>query len=195
MLPFTVAIMAGGKSSRMGTDKAFIGLQGKPIIEHVLARIADIGQVETLLVTNRPDSYAHLALPMIADVIPGKASLGGIYTAIQASKTPHIMVIACDMPFLNAGLLRYMVKLAVNPYDVIAPRVKGHPQGLHAVYTKRCLAPIRQRLDAGRLKVIGFYDDVNIHYIDEEEYSPFDSKGLSFYNINTPQDLKNADEL
>jgi molybdenum cofactor guanylyltransferase len=195
MLPFTVAIMAGGKSSRMGTNKAFVKIRNKPIVEHVLAKIENLGQSETLLITNRPDDYAHLGLPMVTDIIPNKASLGGIYTAIHMSKTLHTMVVACDMPFLNADLLRYMLKLATRPFDVVVPRVNGHPQGLHAIYKKNCLAPIYQRLEADRLKVIGFYDDVNVHYLDEAEYSRFDPKGMSFFNVNTPQDLKRAKEL
>ena len=127
MMAFTVAIIAGGKSSRMGQDKSFVQLQGKPLIEHILARLSDLGQDETILITNRPDAYAHLRLPMYGDLLPNKGSLGGIYTAIHYSRTPDTLVIACDMPFVNAALLRYMLGLREaegGPFDVIVPRVE-----------------------------------------------------------------------
>ncbi|MDQ7024619.1 MAG: molybdenum cofactor guanylyltransferase [Anaerolineae bacterium] len=194
--PFTIAISAGGKSSRMGTDKSFVNILGKPLIEHIIERVADVGQEETILITNRLADYAHLTLPMYSDVLPDKGSLGGIYSAIYHSKCEYTLVIACDMPFVSTDLLRFMAMLRDDdPYDVIVPRVDKYPQGLHALYSRRCLEPIRKRLDADRLKVIGFYDDVRVRYIDEEEYVQFDEKGLAFYNVNTPEDLKKARKL
>jgi molybdopterin-guanine dinucleotide biosynthesis protein A len=78
---------------------------------------------------------------------------------------------------------------------VIVPRVDNYPQGLHALYSKNCLEPIRTRLEADDLKVIGFYDDVRVRYLDEDEHEQFDEKGLAFYNVNTPQELKQARKL
>jgi len=100
------------------------------------------------------------------------------------------------MPFVNPKLLRYMLGLMNSgEYDVIVPRVDGYPEGLHAIYGKNCLNPIRAKLDAGQLKVIGFYDEVRVRYLDEAEYQPFDPKGLSFQNINTPDELRQAQTL
>jgi molybdopterin-guanine dinucleotide biosynthesis protein A len=191
---FSVAIIAGGKSTRMGTDKSFVMLAGKPLIEHVLARISDLGQSETLLITNWPDAYAYLGLPMYRDVIPDKGSLGGIYTAIHYSRTPYTLAIACDTPFVRPALFAYMVNL-IGAFDVIVPRVENYPQGLHAIYSKACLGPIRERLDADRLHVIGFYPKVNVRYLDKEEYAPFDLEGVSFFNINTPEELEQARQI
>lgn len=189
----TIAINAGGQSSRMGTDKAFVDIFGQPLIEHIIGRVAGLGQAETILITNRPDDYAHLGLTMVGDVLPDKGSLGGIYTALHHSQAAYTLVVACDMPFLNPALLRHMIALCDGDhYDVIVPRVEGYPQGLHAIYSKNCLEPIRARLDADRLKVIGFYDDVRVRYIDEPEYAPFDPDGLSFSNVNTPEELEEA---
>ncbi len=195
MSEFSVAIMAGGKSSRMGTDKAFVELMGKPMIEHLLARVSDLGQAETLLITNHPKDYNHLKLPIYSDIIPDKGPLGGIYTAIHHSSNDYTLVIACDMPFISPELMRYMVGLRSGAFDVIVPRVQERPQGLIAVYSKTCLAPIREHLDAGRLRVFGFYGDVSVRYVDEAEYQSLDSKGLSFYNVNTPADLEKARQL
>jgi molybdenum cofactor guanylyltransferase len=192
----TVAIMAGGKSSRMGTDKSFVELLGKPLIEHLLGQVGALGQDETLLITNRPNDYAHLGLPMYGDVLADKGSLGGIYTAIYRSRSENTLVVACDMPFVNSALLHYMIGLSdKGQFDVIVPRVDGYPEGLHAIYSKMCLSPIRERLVADRLKVMGFYEDVRVRYLDEPEYHPFDPRGLSFYNVNTPQELEAARRL
>jgi molybdopterin-guanine dinucleotide biosynthesis protein A len=198
MSSFTVAILAGGKSSRMGTDKSFVPLLGRPMIEHVLERVADLGQSETILIVNRPDDYAHLGPPMFSDVIPDKGSLGGIYSALHYSRSDSALVLACDMPLVNPPLLRYMIGLRGEeggPYDVIVPRVDDHPQGLHAIYSRSCLEPIRECIDADRLKVIGFYDRMHVRYLDAPEYARFDPRGLSFQNINTPDELRAAQRL
>lgn len=193
--PFTVAISAGGQSSRMGTDKSFVEVAGQPIIDRVMSRVADLGQRETILITNQPEDYAHLGLPMYPDVMPGKGSLGGIYTALHYSTQPHTLVVACDMPFLNEDLLRYMLNLIDDTVDVMVPRVDKYPQGLHAIYSQACLRPIKEQLDADRLKVIGFYGKVRVRYLDEDDYKRFDPGGRAFMNINTPGDLEEARRL
>jgi molybdenum cofactor guanylyltransferase len=200
MEPFTVAIIAGGKSSRMGTDKAFVLLAGKPIIEHIIGRVSDLGQAETILITNRPESYDHLKLPMYRDVVPDKGSLGGIYTAIHHSQHPFTLALSCDIPFVNPALLRHILSLRNttidgNPVDVVVPRVDKYPEGLHALYSKRCLEPIRERMDADRLNVIGFYPKVNVRYIDEPEYAAIDPHKHSFFNVNTPDELQQAEQI
>jgi molybdopterin-guanine dinucleotide biosynthesis protein A len=191
---FTVAIIAGGKSTRMGTDKAFVQLAGKPLIEHVIESVAGLGQVATVLITNRSEAYAHLGLPIFNDVIPEAGSLGGIYTAIHHSPTPFTQVIACDTPFVRPALLAHMLTLR-SGVEVVVPRVAGYPQGLHGLYAKGCLDPIRERIDAKRLNVIGFYPQVRVRYLDEADYAPFDPSGVSFFNINTPAQLAQAERV
>jgi molybdopterin-guanine dinucleotide biosynthesis protein A len=132
---------------------------------------------------------------MVADVIPDKGALGGIYSALYHSHSDYTLAIACDMPFLSPELLRYMASLCTGEYDVIVPRLDGYPQGLHAFYSKACLAPIRRRLETDRLKVIGFYDSVRVRYLDEPEHSRLDPTGLSFHNVNTPDELREAERL
>ncbi|MCC7452149.1 MAG: molybdenum cofactor guanylyltransferase [Anaerolineae bacterium] len=198
MVDFTLAIIAGGKSSRMGTDKSFVMVAGKPLIEHVVERISGLGQTATILITNKPDAYIHLHLPMYSDVLPDKGSLGGIYTAIHYSQTDYTLTVPCDTPFIQPTLLRYMLMLQASegiPFDVIVPRVENYPQGLHALYNKACLDPIRERIDANRLNVIGFYPQVRVRYIDEPEYQSFDPKRLTFFNINTPDELAQAQQI
>ena len=98
----------GDQSLAQAADKAFVELAGRPLITHLLDRIADLGQAETILVTNRPVAYASLDLPMFADVLPGKGSLGGIYTALSVSRTRYTLALACDMPFVSPDLLRFV---------------------------------------------------------------------------------------
>lgn len=188
----TVAIIAGGKSSRMGRDKAFVELGGKTMIERVIERSAELGQSETILITNIPDDYRHLDMPMFTDVLPDKGSLGGIYTALTVAEGPHVLVLACDMPFISTGMLRYMIAQMDDVSDIVVPRVDGYPQGMHAIYKKTCLRPIREQLDDDRLKIIRFYDKMRVRYLDEADYAPFDPEGRSFTNLNTPEELAQA---
>jgi molybdopterin-guanine dinucleotide biosynthesis protein A len=190
----SVAIAAGGKSSRMGRDKAFVKLADKPLIQHVIERTADLGQSETILITNRPDDYAHLGLPMFKDVHPDKGSLGGIFTALTYAQNPFTLVIACDMPFINSDLLKFMLSQVTDSVDIIVPRVNGYPQGLHAIYNKTCLDPIREQLEADRLKIIRFYDRMRVNYLDETDYADYDPNRQSFLNLNTPEELDAARE-
>jgi len=194
-LSFSLAIIAGGQSRRMERDKAFVELAGKPLIEHVLERSADLGQAETIIIANKPAQYRHLGLPMYRDVLPGKGSLGGIYTALVKAKRPHALVLACDMPFVNADLLRFMIAQMDSELDIVVPTVDAYPQGLHAIYKKTCIKPIAEQLAADRLKIIRFYDQMRVRYLDETDCAPFDPDGRCFTNLNTPAELAEAERL
>jgi len=191
----TLAIIAGGQSRRMGRDKAFVELGGKALIEHVITRSAVLGQADTILITNKPAQYAHLGLPMHRDILPNKGSLGGIYTALVNAKSPNVLMLACDMPFVNSRLLRYMIEQMDDDIDIVVPTVDGYPQGLHAIYKKTCIEPIARQLAADRLKIIRFYDQMRVRYLDETDYAAFDPLGRSFANLNTPEELAEAELL
>lgn len=179
----------------MGRDKAFVELGGKTLIERVIRRSADLGQSETIVITNKPADYANLGLPMHRDALPGNGSLGGIYTALIQARNPAVLVLACDMPFVNADLLRFMIAQLETDIDIVAPRVDGYPQALHAIYRKTCIPPIRAQLDANRLKIIRFYDQMRVLYLDEADYAGLDPAGRSFANLNTPAELAQARQL
>ena len=186
MLEVSVAILAGGLSRRMGKDKALLPLEGRAVIEWVLDRVVTLSD-DVSLITNAPEKYSHLSHRIIEDVYPGKGSLGGIYTAIHAAFYRYCLVVACDMPFLNTELLSYLVD-SVPGFDVVVPRIEQFPEATHAVYGKRCLEPIRRRLLADRLKIIGFFDDVEVRYVEREDMARFDPTFRSFLNMNTPDD-------
>jgi molybdopterin-guanine dinucleotide biosynthesis protein A len=182
----SAAILAGGQSSRMGQDKALLPLGGRSVIERVIECVQPLSD-DVTLITNKPERLRHLGKRMIGDVYPGKGSLGGIYTAVHAARNPHCLVVACDMPLLNVDLLRHLTELAPG-YDVVIPRIEGFPETMHAVYGKACLEPIKRRLLAGQLKIIGFFSDVRVWYVEREDVVRFDPALRSFQNINTPDD-------
>lgn len=194
MSQVTIAILAGGQSRRMGTDKSFTLVQGKAIIEHVLSRVGQLN-LPTVLITNSPEKYARYALPMYPDALPDCGALGGLYTAIQVSATPFTLCVACDMPFLNVALMTHLCQLCTEEWDVIAPQVNGYPETMHTIYNKSCLEPIRAQLKQGNLKASGFFDQVRVRYVEETALRQFDPQLRSFMNLNTPDDLATARDL
>jgi molybdopterin-guanine dinucleotide biosynthesis protein A len=191
-LPITGVILSGGYSRRMGQNKALMPLGDRRLIDWVLAVLRDVFS-ELLIVTNTPDVYADLAIPMVGDVVPNKGPLGGIYSAIYHVTTSHCFVVACDMPFLNMALMRYMMR-QITDYDVVMPDIDGNMEPLHAIYSKACLAPIEQRLIDDRLKVIGFLPDVRVRTVTADEIGHFDPEFLVFQNLNTPEEFQMAVE-
>ena len=129
---------------------------------------------------------------MHGDALPGKGALGGIYTALLRATCPAVLALACDMPFVNERLLRFMLSQLDAQTDVVVPRVQGYPQGMHAIYRKTCTQPIREQLLRDRLKIIGFYPAVRVRYLDEADYAAFDPLAQSFTNLNTPAELAQA---
>lgn len=190
MNPITIAIQAGGQSSRMGEDKSFVSYNGRPMIETVLAQVSDLGQ-ELFIVTNNPEPYAYLGVPTKGDIYLDHGSLGGIHAAISHASHPHTLVVACDMPWLKRPLLQYLISLRQTA-DVVVPLWDKFPEPLHAVYSKACLPSIEENLKAKRLKITRFYGQVNVRYVEREEIEKNGGNGRSFANINTPQDLTQA---
>jgi molybdopterin-guanine dinucleotide biosynthesis protein A len=183
----SVAVLAGGQSKRMGQDKAFLEVAGRPVIERVLARVETLSD-DVFISANNPDKYIQFGLPVIPDIQPDKAALGGLYSVIHAARYPHILVVACDMPFLKLELLQHLVDLAPTA-DVVIPLINPpQPETLHAVYSKNCLQPIEQRLLANQLRMIGFLEDVSVRYVERDEVAQFDPQFHSFINMNTPED-------
>ncbi len=190
----SVAILAGGKSKRMGQDKAFLKVGGQRVIERVIERVKPLTD-DLFISTNTPELYAQFGLQTVADIYPDKAALGGIYSAIHAARHSHVLIVACDMPLLNTPLLQYLVNLAPQA-DVMAPLIEPpQPETLHAVYSKNCLPAIKSRLDENKLRVIGFFDDVTVQYVGRDDIFQFDPNFYSFINMNTTEDWENIKEM
>ena len=190
----SIAILAGGKSKRMGQDKAFLQVGKKMVIERVIEQVQALTD-DLFINTNTPDVFAQFNLPMVGDIHADMAALGGIYSAIHAAQHKRVLVVACDMPFLNVDLLSYLIKLSPTA-DVVAPLIHPpQPETMHTVYSKTCLPAIEKRLLANKLRIIGFFDDVTVRYVEQKEIAAIDPHLYSFVNMNTPHDLERVRKL
>jgi len=190
-------IMAGGVSQRLGKDKALERIGGRTLIERVIDSLVPL-TTEVLVVVAQPEQAAAFRLPpsvrVVSDRYPGKGSLGGIFTGLDASTEPWSLVVACDMPFLNGELLRHLMGENSN-VDAVVPLLGGQPEPLHALYSKACLAPMERMVRAGDLKIAPLFDAVRVRYVDEGTIDRIDPRHLSFFNINTQADLQEAMRL
>lgn len=190
----TIAIQAGGQSRRMKRDKGLVLLAGRPLIEHVIERVRLLGD-EILITTNSPEAYTYLNLPMASDEVSGAGALAGLHTALKAAHGDKVLVMACDMPFVNLPLLQYLLEHSAE-VDIVVPCWQNVLQTLHAVYARQtCLPAIEDVLAQNLKRVISFYPQVRVLEITESEIIQFDPQGLSFYNVNTPEELEEAEQM
>lgn len=190
-IPFSIAILAGGQSRRMGQNKALINLLGKPVLQWVIDAVASLSD-DIFLVTNTPENYRAFQLPMVGDIFPGNAALGGIHTAVATARHSWVMLLACDMPLIRADIVRAMAAQRGDA-DVVVPRIAGRAEPLHALYRKTCRAAIEASLAAQQLRVIHFFEAVTVRYI-----SPVDLGEPNFNfltNLNTPEDLQRVTKI
>lgn len=186
----TGAVLAGGESRRMGRDKSLLDLDGEPMIERVLRRLARVSD-DLIVSTNSPEKYAWLArrVRFASDVGgAGRGPLAGIAGVLQAARHEAALVVATDMPFLNPALLQYLAEQA-DGADVVVPVIHaGRPETLHAVYRRTCLPAITAQLERGRYKITGFFEEVRVRTVPAEELRRFDPELISFLNANTPEE-------
>lgn len=189
----TGVILAGGKSGRMGLDKAFLPVDTRPLIDYVY-RTCRALFAEILIISNHPDRYGDFDVKVFVDEVPNSASLGGLYTGLLHSTSEYVFCVACDMPFLRPELIRYLGTLRTD-YDAVIPRTAKGLECLHAFYAKTCLDPISKQLSDRDLRIRAFLPHVRVRYCDSSELEPFDSTLFSFTNINTPDDFRKAELL
>ncbi len=193
----TAVVLAGGMSRRLGRNKALEPFEGEPLIRRVVSRMSRVGDPVTVIV-NSPERATELNLPegveTATDRYPDKGSLGGIITGLLTAPTEWSAFCACDMPFLNIRLYQYLASQR-SGYDAVVPVVEGRPEPTHALYSRVCIDPIRQRIDANDLKISSFFPDVRVKLVPEEEIRSTDPYLLSFFNMNTQEDLETALEL
>lgn len=203
-LPFSAAVLAGGKSRRMGSDKAFLPIVagGPPMLTIVLDRLGALAD-DLMVVAGDRDRYEPFGARVVPDLHPEVGALGGIHAAITQASFDHCLVVACDMPFLHPELLERMAR-EPRDYDVLVPLIPGESrqgagglvyQTLHAMYSKRCLPAIEARIAEGNRQVIGFFDDVRVRTVDVAEILGWDPDLRSFFNANTPDALAKATRM
>ncbi|HSJ56071.1 MAG TPA: molybdenum cofactor guanylyltransferase [Anaerolineae bacterium] len=191
----SAVVLAGGQSQRLGRDKAFLPVGGQPLVAYVVETLSALSD-DVIVVANNLEVYEDLGLRarLTRDEERGKGSLMGIYSGLKLARHEYALAVACDMPFLNVDLLRYMVGL-VPGYDVVVPRDGDLVEPLHAIYGKACLDPMAIQLQAAKRRIIAFFDAVRVRYVEAAEIAQFDPDRLSFVNINTPADWDHFQEL
>ncbi len=188
----TGVLLAGGKSKRMGEDKRFMLVGEQPLFERSCAVLCQLfEQVCVVIAQDSPSLQAEV--PVIRDLIPDCGSLGGLYTGLRLAKTRHIFLAACDMPFLNQDVIRYIVSLK-DQADIVISRWATRLQPTHAVYGRDCLPVIEEMMTVHNRKIqsmIG-HPALRVRLITESEIRQIDHDGRSMVNINTPSDLEHA---
>jgi molybdopterin-guanine dinucleotide biosynthesis protein A len=185
-------LLAGGKSSRMGTNKALLRFDdGTSVIERIVSRVSQLC-AEVLVVTNTPSDYAFLGLPMFGDECPGASSLGGIYTGLLHASSERALALSCDLPLVLPELVEYLLGLPFD-YDVLMPFIEGRQQPLHAIYARSCLQAMRTQIESGDLKIVRLLDSLRSRVVTEAELNP--DWVQSFRNMNTPEDWEAVKKL
>ena len=187
-------VLAGGMSRRLGRNKAVEHVGRMPLLSRVIDRLSQVTD-QTVVVVADAEQASELPIPHSAtiapDVYPGAGSLGGIFTGLSAAAEEWGIVVACDMPFLNLDLLRHMLSLR-DGYDAVVPVIDGRPEPTHAAYSTACLPHIERRLQANDLKIARFFDQIRVNYLSQSEVEERDPERLSFFNVNTQEDLDRA---
>jgi molybdopterin-guanine dinucleotide biosynthesis protein A len=202
--PLSLLILAGGKSTRMGQDKAWLMLDGRPLVMRVIDRVLPLVD-EVVVSTNQPDLFdawlPNLTLPActVADRYRGAGPLAGLHAGLLAARCDLVLALATDMPFVNPALIGYLTELATGTdVDAIVPQIPSPVTGLigleplHAVYRKSCLPAIEGCLTADQRRVVSFLDRVRLRVVSPEEVRLYDPLFRSFANVNTPQDWSDA---
>jgi len=188
----TGILLAGGKSRRMGEDKRFLLIGEQTLFERTLAVLQSIFQTVCVVIAQDSPSL-EAEVPVVRDLVAGCGSLGGLYTGLKQAHTEYVFVVACDMPFLNPTLVRYMVSLK-DKADIVMVRLEQGLQPTHALYSRRCLPVIEGMLHARQLKIqyLATHPSLHTRLVAEGELRKIDHEGLSFINVNTPADLDAA---
>ena len=184
----TGVILAGGRSSRFGSNKALVRIDGVPLIQRTADLLSSLFP-QCLLVTNTPAEYEFLSLPVTHDRFQGFGPLAGIHAALLQISTPRAFVVACDMPNLSPELIQYMCSISEEAYDVIIPWLERGQEPLFGIYRKSCLAVITSCLQHMDCQIIRALGDLRVRRISEAEILAITGDLSCFKNINRPTDL------
>lgn len=189
----SAVVLAGGRSRRMGRPKALLPFGGQPLILHVVRRIRSL--FPDIVVAAAPEQeLPELPAALVRDDVAYRGPVGGMCRGLRACKGAGAFVTSCDVPFLNLSLVSHLAS-RLPGHDVVAPYWEGRLQPLHAVYRRGVLPLLEQQLRRGELRLVSLYDKVRTLEVDEDEVRAFDPEGLSFFNVNTPDDYARARSL
>lgn len=182
-------ILAGGRASRMGgRDKAFAAIDGEPIAVRTVRLFQGLFE-QVIVSTNRPERFAGFGVETVPDLRPGCGPLAGIEAAMLASRHPWMFVVACDMPGLDADVIRFLLD-RIGDADAVVPRWDHDIEPLHAVYAVRLLPLVEETLRAGRHAMREFLPRVRVDYVAEDELKRIRGTARSMLNVNTPEELE-----
>lgn len=192
----TGIILAGGKGSRLGRSKALQVIGGKSAIQRVVDSLSAVTTRIIVATANGEAIPCSSTAEMItvADIYPGRGPLAGIHSGLTASTSSRAVVVGCDMPFLSPGLLDYMCRVSPG-FDAVVPRMDEKVEPLCAVYSRSCLPTMQRLLERHELMINRVFSMVKVRYVGEDEIDRFDPEHLSFFNINSRQDLERAERL
>jgi molybdenum cofactor guanylyltransferase len=183
-------ILAGGKSSRMGTEKGLVSLQGQPFIEHIIRTLKNITRNISILSNN--NLYNHLGFPVLEDIEKEKGPLGGIHTGLVNSNKEYNLFVSCDIPLINTQILNHLIAGINHSNNTFIASHGSNKEPLCGIYSKKNTALINELLDKNELSVHKALEHLNAKYIDVST-APFYNKNI-FYNINSKEELKKLEE-
>jgi molybdopterin-guanine dinucleotide biosynthesis protein A len=186
----SAVVLVGGKSSRMGSAKALLRFDDEPILIHIVRTLRRIFS-EVIIVAAPEQDLPSLPVMVVRDQIAHQGPVGGLCYGLKATGTDFSFVTSCDVAFLNPELISYLVS-RISECDVVVPHWAQRPQPLHAVYRRSVLPLLDDQLARGQLRPVYLFDRVRTCRVDEDEVRRFDPDGLSFLNMNTPQDYEEA---
>lgn len=185
-------ILSGGKSSRMGTNKALLKINEKTNIERISDRLKPLFD-DIILVTNDLEQYEFLGLKIVSDQFPGMGPLAGVHAGLKASEYETNVIVACDMPFVSGELAQALVDKS-SDYDAVIPVINGKQQPLFAVFQKRAAIEVEQCIKQERLRMKHLLDRLNVLYVTEKDLEINSSLDLErvFFNMNHPNEYEEA---
>lgn len=185
-------VLTGGKSSRMGRDKALIEVKGRPLALHVAEAVAPV--VASVALVGSRERHGSLGLPVVEDLFPGKGPLSGIHAALKESGSILNLMVGCDMPFLNSAFLKCLLEVAmVADAQVIAPESPEYgPEPLCAIYSRDALPAVEAALRNNELKVSRLFEQLRVRRLSADEWRRYNPHGLLLYNVNTPEEFEQA---
>ncbi len=189
----TGVVTTGGRSRRLGRDKATTPGGGTPMARRVADALRPLTD-RVILVTNDPGRHTGLGLPTYRDLLPHRGPLGAVHTALRITTTPWCLVVACDYPLMTSSLLARILEQARHTVsDAVVPWIQGRPQPLVAAYRRSCAAAVERSLVAGRLKMVELFSVLKVDWLTVSDLHPAGDVRWSFLNVNTPEDLERAE--
>jgi molybdopterin-guanine dinucleotide biosynthesis protein A len=191
-IPCSGVILAGGLKSRVsGTNKALIRVEGQYILDRIYGVFREVFD-EIILVTNDPLQYLDWDLVIMSDIFSVRSSLTGIHSGLFCATHPYAFFTACDTPFLKKELVKSLVNRIEDRFDVIIPETSAGLEPLCAIYSRKCIQPIEARLERQQFKIRQFFKKLRVKKVREDVLRENDPNLISFFNINTPDELEKA---